>query len=107
MSTNIAPVVDEPLTERQAQTLDKKIRAAADKSANNIHDLLNLMDQAATGLGYVALGYPSATAYFYDAVQIAPTDTAQRKLLAAIISDRRLTPKVIAEAFNSPPSVTA
>ena len=90
----------QPLSERQAKQLDTEIRAASTTAAADIRTLLDLMGQSATGLGYVALGYPSAAAYFYDAVRIAPTDTAQRKLLAAIILDRRLTPKAIADALG-------
>ena len=89
-----------PMSEREARALDKKLRVAADKSARNLHDLLNLMNEAAAGQAYVGLGYPSAAAYLHDAVRIAPSDTAHRKLLAALVSDRRLTPKVIAEALG-------
>jgi hypothetical protein len=83
-----------------AKTLDKKLRAAANRAANNLHDLLTLMETATAQQAHVALGFATPTAYFYDAARIAPTDQAHRKLLAAIISDRRLTPKAIAEAFG-------
>jgi hypothetical protein len=89
-----------------AKTLDQKIRRTADKSAINLRALLDLLEAATAGQIHVGLGYPSAAAYVFDAVQIAPAGIAQRKLLAALMSDRRLTPRVIAEAFDSSPSAT-
>jgi hypothetical protein len=110
VSNDIVPVVTdqlEPLTEAAAKVLDKKIRATANRAANNLHDLLNLMSQAAAGQAYVGLGFATPAAYFYDAVRLDVSDIAQQKLLGALIADRRLTSKAIAAAFNSSPSATA
>jgi uncharacterized protein YhdP len=103
MNTDIEPVVVDdpvPLSKNAAKPLDAKIRVAANKVAAHVDRLLTLMDQAATGQAHVALGFATPAAYFYDSVQIAPAGIAQQKLLAALIADRRLTPKVIAEAFK-------
>jgi hypothetical protein len=98
----VAEIVDDaaPLTKNQAKELDKQIRAASDRLATNVDRLLDLIEQAARGAIHAALGYSSLAAYFNDAVQIAPTDRAERKLLAAMMSDQGLSQRAIASALG-------
>ena len=88
------------LTESQAKSLDKKIRTATNKVNDATTLLFDLLVQAAEGQIHLALGYNSISDYFSDAVDIAPSDAAERKLMAAMMSGKGLSQRAIASALN-------
>lgn len=88
------------LDEQAARRLDKNIRAASKRVADNVDELIGLIEQAVEGQIHVALGLPSLTAYFNDAVAIAPTDKGERQLMAAIMSGKGMSQRAIASALN-------
>lgn len=97
----------EALTKRQAQALDKKVRAASDKVANDqdklvtdANALLDLIDEAARGQIHVALELPSWTAWLKDAVQINPSDRLERKELVKLMSGQGLSQRAIGAILN-------
>lgn len=102
MNTELEPAVEaeivEPqaLNKAQAKALDKKVRAASDKWANDRETLADLLDEAARGQIHEALGLPSWTAWFNDAVQIRPVDLTERKALVALMSERGMSQRAIA-----------
>lgn len=102
MSTELAvveaTVVDlpEPLSEGKAKQLDKKIRLASIKVADNTATLLDLLEEAAVGQIHVALGYPSWTAYVKEAVTISPADVNERKALVSLMSGKGMSQRAIA-----------
>ena len=97
-STEIATIDAEvvQLTERQAKALDKRIRSASDKLSNTTENLLNLLEEAAVGEIHVALGLPSWTAWFKDAVQVQVSDRFQRKELVNLMSGKGMSQRAIA-----------
>jgi transposase len=99
--------VIEPLTERQAISLDKKIRAASDKVQTSFDGLCDkytslceLLNQASEGQIHVALGYSSWTAYIADAVQINTVDRIERKGLAKMLSGGGMSQRAIASTLG-------
>jgi hypothetical protein len=88
------------LNKTQAKSLDKKIRSASDSISNGVSTLFDLMAQAAEGEIHLALGYNSISDYFSDAVQIAPSDTAERKLMAAMMSGKGISQRSIASVLG-------
>ena len=98
---HIATVVDyTPLTERQAKSLDNKIRKASEKVNATTDQLFGLLEEAANGRIHEALGFPSWTAWFSDAVQIRPNDRDERKAFAALMSGRGMSQRAIAAALG-------
>lgn len=92
--------VPQPLTEKEAKALDKKIRTASDKLSTQTENLLNLLEQAAAGQIHEALGLPSWTAWFKDAVQITLSDRFERKELAKLMSGKGMSQRAIAGALG-------
>ena len=86
----------EPLTEKQARDLDKKIRSASDRWVINRNKLLDLLDEAARGEIHVALGYSSWTAYVEDAVQLHPADRDERKAFVQLMAEKGMSQRAIA-----------
>lgn len=86
----------EPLTERAAKALDKKVRAASDKLSANVDAFYNLLEQAAQGSIHVALNYPSWTAWMKDAVQFTPSDRIERKELVKLMNGKGMSQRTIA-----------
>lgn len=78
----------EPLSEGKARVLDKRIRLANARVENELDGLLALINEAAAGRIWVALGLPSLSAYLKDAVQIAPQDVPERKALAESLAGK-------------------
>lgn len=87
------------LPQAKAEALDKKLRAANDKLASGFDTLLNLMEQAASGHIHLSLGYETIVDYLNEAVTFAPTDSGERRLMAAAMAGKgfsqRLTAKVL------------
>lgn len=100
LATIEAELLPEPLSERKAQALDKKIRTAGEKLTNDVNALWELLDQAAAGQIHVALGYPSWTAYVKDAVVITPSDKVERKELAKLMAGKGMSQRAIAGALG-------
>ncbi len=92
----VAPDEPKPLTERKAQALDKRIRAASEKIVSNMDALLELLNEAAQGQIHVALGFPSWPAYLKDAVQVVPTDRSERKALSEYMAGKGMSNRAIA-----------
>lgn len=98
--TDVEPLL---LTKAKAKALDSKIRKASDKLIAD-HEklgvsadaLMGMLQEAADGKIHVALGLPSWTAWFKDAVQIDPVDRSDRKSLVAIMSGKGLSQRAIA-----------
>lgn len=93
-------VVAQPLTEKEAKALDKKIRAASDKLSTQTESLLDLLEQAASGSIHDALGLSSWTAWFKDAVQINVSDRFERKELAKMMSGKGMSQRAIAGSLG-------
>jgi transcriptional regulator with XRE-family HTH domain len=94
------PVEVAPLTERQAQKLDKRIRTASEKVNVTTDALFELLEQAAAGRIHDALGYASWTAWFSEAVTIRPQDRDQRKAFVALMTGRGMSQRAIAGALG-------
>lgn len=94
------PAVLEPLTEKEAKALDKKIRTASDRLSTSTENLLNLLEQAAAGAIHEALGMPSWTAWFKDAVQISVSDRFERKELVKMMSGKGMSQRAIAGSLG-------
>jgi hypothetical protein len=90
----------EPLSEKEAKALDKKIRAASDKLSTQTENLLDLLEQAASGSIHEALGMSSWTAWFKDAVQINVSDRFERKELAKMMSGKGMSQRAIAGSLG-------
>jgi hypothetical protein len=91
---------DKLLSQAEAKRLDKQIRTQTDKLNNTAAFLFDLLAQAAEGQIHLALGYNSISDYFTDAVDIAPSDAAERKFMAAMMSGKGLSQRAIAAALN-------
>jgi hypothetical protein len=78
----------EPLSEGKARVLDKRIRLANVRVENELDALLALINEAAEGQIWVALGLPSMSAYLKETVQIAPQDIPERKALAESLAGK-------------------
>lgn len=89
-----------PLTERQAEALNKKIIAASDKVSSSREQLVDLLDKAALGQIHVALGYASWTAWFSETVQFRPVDVADRKELARMMASKGMSTRASAKALD-------
>lgn len=98
--TETEPAVLEPLSEKAAKALDKKIRTASDKVSTYTENLLNLLEEAAAGSIHEALGLPSWTAWFKDAVQIAVSDRFERKELVKMMSGKGMSQRAIAGSLG-------
>jgi biotin operon repressor len=85
----------EPLTEKEARALDKRIRSASDKVTANANLLIELLDQASQGQIHEALGYSSWTAYVKDAAQISITDKIERKSFVSLMSGKGMSQRAI------------
>jgi hypothetical protein len=92
--------VVEPLTEKAAKALDKKIRATSDKVTTNVNLLIELLDQAERGQIHEALAYPSWTAWVKDAVQISIPDPEERKALVSLMSGKGMSTRAIAGSLR-------
>lgn len=90
------PAEIEPLSEGKARVLDKRIRQAGSRVANEQDKLIELLEEAAQGQIHVALGLPSWTAYIKDALQITVADREERKALVAIMSGKGMSQRAIA-----------
>lgn len=90
----------QPLTEKEAKALDKKIRNASDKVSTYTESLLNLLEEAAAGSIHEALGLPSWTAWFKDAVQISVSDRFERKELVKMMSGKGMSQRAIAGSLG-------
>jgi transcriptional regulator with XRE-family HTH domain len=92
--------VREPLSEKAAKALDKKIRTASDRLSTTTENLLNLLEEAAAGAIHEALGLPSWTAWFKDAVQINVSDRFERKELVKMMSGKGMSQRAIAGSLG-------
>lgn len=90
----------EPLSEKAAKALDKKIRSASDKVSTYTESLLNLLEEAAAGSIHEALGLPSWTAWFKDAVRISVSDRFERKELVKMMSGKGMSQRAIAGSLG-------
>lgn len=92
--------VREPLSDKEAKALDKKVRTASDRLSTTTENLLNLLEEAAAGSIHLALGLPSWTAWFKDAVQISISDRFERKELAKMMSGKGMSQRAIAGSLG-------
>lgn len=113
-TTEIAKIEDgvidaeiEPINKTDAKRLDKKIRSSSDRINNGIEkiedemsNLATLLEEAAEGQIHVALGLKSWTAYVKDAVQFRPSDRAERKALATLMSGKQMSQRAIAAVLG-------
>lgn len=97
-----ATVVDlpVPLSEGKARVLDKRIRQASIRVADESANLLDLLEEAAVGQAHIALGFASWTAYVKDAVSITPTDDNERKALVSLMSGKGMSQRAIADVVG-------
>lgn len=107
MTTKDVAVIDaeivgeiEPLSEGKAKVLDKRIRLASIRVADNTAQLLDLLEEAANGKIHVALGYPSWPAYIKDAVNVSPADDSERKALVSLMSGKGMSVRAIADVVG-------
>lgn len=77
-----------PLSEGKAKQLDKRIRIASEKHLATGDYLLELIQEAAEGQIWIALGLPSLSAYLREAVSIVPKDATERKALAESLAGK-------------------
>jgi transcriptional regulator with XRE-family HTH domain len=96
IATIDAEVLPEPLSEGKAKVLDKRIRQAGIRVADQTASLLDLLEEALVGKIHVALGFPSFTAYVKEAVRITPTDVDERKALVSMMSGKGLSQRAMA-----------
>lgn len=89
-----------PLSEGKAKVLDKRIRQASARVAENTAQMLALLDEAATGQIHVALGFPSWTAWVKDAVKITPANEVERKSLVSLMSGKGMGQRAIADVVG-------
>lgn len=96
-------VAPEPLSKREAKTLDKKIRTTSDKVISNNEKTLALFDelkalltQAKDGQIHKALGLKSWTAYLADAVNVTVPEREDRKVLVQFLSGQGMSQRAIA-----------
>lgn len=89
-----------PLTEREAQKLNNKIKTACDKMNTSREGLWDLLDEAAKGQIHVALGYASWTAWWSETVEIRPLDVADRKELARMMASKGMSTRAGAKALG-------
>lgn len=90
----------EPLSEGKARVLDKRIRLANARVENELDGLLALINEAAAGQIWVALGLPSLSAYLKDAVQIIPKDTTERRALSEALAGKGFSNRTTAAILN-------
>jgi hypothetical protein len=91
-----------PLTETKAKQLDGRIQRMVDATVTHMDKLLALLEEAATGQIWGALGFPSWPAYVKNRVQgkISPTDREERKALVELMSGRGMSQRAIAGAVG-------
>lgn len=105
-TTDLEPYVEAEIVEthelsaKEAKALDKKIRTASDRVSTESDKLLNLLEEAAAGNIHKALGLPSWTAWFKDAVQISVNDRFERQELAKMMSGKGMSQRAIAGALG-------
>jgi transcriptional regulator with XRE-family HTH domain len=90
----------EPLTEKGAKALDKRIRQASTRFANEGDKLKELLETALNGEIHKALGFPSWTAYVKDAVDFVPAGREDRRELVKLMSGKGMSQRAIAGALN-------
>jgi transposase len=96
-----AEVVEpQPLSASKAKALDKKIRSASDKIAQNFNTLTALLEEAYIGQIHVALELPSWTAYVKEAVDIQVSDRYERKEYAKLMSGKGMSQRIIADVLG-------
>lgn len=97
-----AEVVDspEPLSEGKARVLDKRVRQASVRVADNNAELLALLEKAANGQIHVALGFPSWTAWVKDAVRVSPSNEVERKSLVQLMSGKGVSQRATAAVLD-------
>lgn len=90
----------EPLSEAKAKALDKKIRAASVKVADNSATLLDLLEDAMKGQIHVALGYASWSAWCKEAAPVLPADPNERKAMVSLMSGNGVSQRIMAELLS-------
>lgn len=88
-----------PLTRREAQALDKRVRSVSDKFTNTAATLLELLTQAEHGRIDVALDAPW-TVWLKDAVRVDVSDRGERAKLVKLLNGR--TYRLDGEAVSPP-----
>jgi transposase len=91
----------EPLSEKAAKALDKKIRSAGDKVETTMANLMELLKQAYNGQIHKALGLPSWTAYVKDSVRIAPRTAEERRVFVTLMNDKGMSTRAIADVVGT------
>jgi transposase len=89
-----------PLDKESANALNDQIHKACSKIATDSFELVTLLEQAATGQIHAALGYPSWTAWFAENVTIDISNRDERKMMAALMSGRRMSQRAIAKVLG-------
>jgi hypothetical protein len=101
------PAEPEPLSERNAQALDKKIRATGEKLDTTADTFADLLEQAAFGQIHTHLSFPSWTAYVRDVVkesrflQLVTKDRTDRKALVIKMYSMGMSQRAIADALGA------
>jgi hypothetical protein len=90
----------EPLSLAKAKALDKRIRSASNRVAQDMNTLIDLLEQAFTGQIHVTLGLPSWPAYVKEAADIQVSDRYERKEYAKLMSGKGMSQRVIADVLG-------
>lgn len=89
-----------PLSEGKAKQLDRRIKAAREKYVDSMDYLLGLIQEAAEGQIWVALGLPSMSAYLKENVAIIPQDTAERRALTEALAGKGFSNRTTADVLG-------
>jgi hypothetical protein len=101
-ATDPAEIVEAttPLTEKQAKTLDTRIRLMVGSISDQLDKLAGLIAEAKAGQIHIALGHRSWTAYLADVVQIGSHDRDERRKIVALLSGEGMSQRAIAAAVG-------
>jgi hypothetical protein len=89
-----------PLSEGKARQLDKQIKTAREKYVDSMDYLLGLIQKAAEGQIWVALGLPSMSAYLKENVAIIPQDTTERRALTEALAGKGFSNRTTADILH-------
>lgn len=92
-----APV---PLSEGQAQRLDKRIQQAGTRFADERGKLVALLKEAEEGQIHVGLGLPSWRDYVRERVHVSPANEVERKSMISLMSGKGFSQRDTAEAIG-------
>lgn len=99
-------VPPEPLSEGAARKLDKRIRLASIRVADESATLLDLLEEAERGQIHIALGKRSWIEYVKEAVNITPINAAERKAMVSLMAGKGLSTHLMAALLGVNQSTT-